>query len=127
MKLSKSELAVCGVCAGFLLFLAGWFGRGLLVAPGTYTVTAARPVTEDRAAPPAETTFFVPDTLLDLNTALLEDLEGLPGIGTVRAQAILDYREANGPFRRVEDLTLVEGIGQATLEGLLPYITVTTP
>ena len=46
------------------------------------------------------------------------------GIGEVKAQAIIAYREAYGPFRSVEELTLVKGIGEKTLQKLLPYICV---
>ena len=61
---------------------------------------------------------------VDINTAGLEELTALPGIGEVRAQAILDDRAANGPFRYPEDLTRVSGIGEGILQGLLEYITV---
>ena len=45
----------------------------------------------------------------------------LPGIGEKRARAILDYRAEHGPFRYVEDLIRVEGIGEGLLEGILEY------
>lgn len=120
MKLSKAEWAAICLAGGFLLFFTGWYLRGASAA-GSYTVSAQHPPIEVSAAP-QET--FVPDELLDLNTARLEDLDGLPGIGTVRAQAILDYRDEHGPFRHTEDLTAVPGIGQATYELLAPYVTV---
>jgi competence protein ComEA len=62
--------------------------------------------------------------LLNLNTASAQELEALPAIGPVTAQAIVDYRAANGPFRSVEEITKVKGIGTATLEKLKPLITV---
>lgn len=53
---------------------------------------------------------------LDLNSASAEQLSAaLNGVGEAKAQAIVDYRNAHGPFQRVEDLTLVKGIGESTL------------
>ncbi len=61
---------------------------------------------------------------IDINRAEPWLLEALPGIGEVLAQRIVDYRSENGPFRRIEDLLQVEGIGPATLEKIKDYITV---
>jgi len=61
---------------------------------------------------------------LNVNLASQEELEELPGIGPVKAKAIVEFREKNGPFRTVEDLVQVPGIGKKTLEKLLPHITV---
>ena len=58
---------------------------------------------------------------LDLNTATLEELQQLPGIGPTRAKAIVHFREKSGPFRRVEDLLVIRGITRARLEKLRPY------
>ena len=62
--------------------------------------------------------------LININTAEAWLLESLPGIGTVKAQAIIDYREQNGHFRNIQELMKVEGIGLASFETIRHLITV---
>ena len=62
--------------------------------------------------------------LVNLNTATLDQLESLPGIGPVLAQKILDYRTENGPFKTIEGLMDVSGIGDKRFADLKPHITV---
>lgn len=88
-------------------------GEQLLV--GT-TTTGPAPATPPGAAPTAG--------LVNLNTAGAEELESLPGVGPVTAQAILDWRAENGAFSSVDQLLDVSGIGEATLDDLLPHVTV---
>ena len=61
---------------------------------------------------------------IDLNRAEAWLLEALEGIGETRAQAIVKYREQNGPFRNITDIIKVEGIGTATYEKIKHLITV---
>jgi competence protein ComEA len=61
---------------------------------------------------------------IDINRAKSWLLEALPGIGEVTAQAIVDYRDENGSFKRIEDLLQVKGIGEGTLAKIKDYITV---
>ncbi|TDR56668.1 competence protein ComEA [Halomonas ventosae] len=60
---------------------------------------------------------------IDVNSADAELLAELPGIGETRAAAIVEDREANGPYESAEDLTRVSGIGEATVEGLADQVT----
>jgi competence protein ComEA len=61
---------------------------------------------------------------IDINRAEPWLLEALPGIGEVKAQAIVGYRNEHGPFKRIEDLLKVSGIGPATFEKIKDFITV---
>ena len=56
---------------------------------------------------------------IDINRATLDDLITLPGIGPALAQRIIDYRIEHGPFRSVEELEYVNGIGPQTVKGLI--------
>ncbi len=61
--------------------------------------------------------------LVSLNTATLEQLETLPGVGPVTAQKILDWRGANGAFSSVDQLLDIDGIGDKTLAEIAPHVT----
>src|SRR3989339_452854 len=62
---------------------------------------------------------------ININTADVGTLDLLlPGIGAVKAQAIIDYRELNGPFETIEEIMDVSGIGQVTFDGLKDLMTV---
>ncbi len=65
-----------------------------------------------------------PAAPVDLNAATLDVLDGLPGIGPVLAQRILDWRAAHGRFASVDELGEVSGIGEATLADLRPLVSV---
>ncbi len=63
--------------------------------------------------------------VVNINTANKEQLESLPGIGPVKAQAIIEYRAKNGLFKTLEELKKVNGIGDKTFDGLKSQVTLT--
>ena len=77
---------------------------------GEVGVTAPVPTSADQSG------------LLNINTATIQQLEALPGIGPVKARAIVDYRQKNGAFERPEQIRQVSGIGPATFEGIQDLI-----
>ena len=113
----KCEKILLGLTALFLALLLALFLRDR-------AALSAAPVTvETENAVPQES--FLPDVSpLDVNSASAEELAGLPGIGEVLAQRIVDYRTANGPFEAVEDLLSVSGIGEKRLTELEGRITI---
>lgn len=62
---------------------------------------------------------------VNLNTATATELEALPGVGAATAARIVEYRQKNGAFKKVEDLMNVRGIGEKTFLSLKPMIVVT--
>jgi competence protein ComEA len=64
---------------------------------------------------------------LDLNTATSADLQKLPGIGPALADRIIEYRQKNGSFKKVEELMNVQGIGEKSFLRLKPLVSVIPP
>lgn len=86
-------------------------------------------VGKETAAPPGDVTEAGSDpaggtALVNINSAGVEELETLPGIGEVLAATIVQYREEHGPFTSVDQLVDVSGIGEVTLEELRDLVTV---
>jgi competence protein ComEA len=62
------------------------------------------------------------ETKINLNEATKEEFESLPGIGPAKAATFIQYREENGPFKKIEDIKNISGIGDKTFEKLKEYI-----
>nr|WP_239493336.1 helix-hairpin-helix domain-containing protein [Luteitalea sp. TBR-22]BCS33309.1 hypothetical protein TBR22_A25360 [Luteitalea sp. TBR-22] len=90
-----------------------------LVALFAPVAPAAARAQETRAAAPAQ--------VVNVNTATAAQFEALPGIGPSMAQRIVSYREKNGPFKKLEDLMNVQGIGEKSFLKLRPYLSVGAP
>jgi competence protein ComEA len=61
---------------------------------------------------------------IDLNSASVSDLESLPGVGRRTAERIIEYRQKNGSFKKIEELMNVKGIGEKSFLKLKPLIAV---
>jgi competence protein ComEA len=85
---------------------------------GPSTVTADQSKSPSRAATAPST------AIVNLNTASASDLEGLPGIGAKTAARIIEYRQKNGPFKKIEELMNVRGVGEKNFLKLKPQLTV---
>ena len=62
--------------------------------------------------------------IVNINTASAAELDSLPGIGAKTAERIIEYRQKNGPFKKIEDLMNVRGVGEKNFLKLKPQITV---
>ena len=115
-KPSKSEWVLLGITGVFLCLVLALFWQDRAAAGPGMTVQAQTQVPQEALTPDLSP--------IDLNTADVYDLQRLPGIGEVRAQAIVAYREEHGPFSSVDELDNVEGIGEGILSGLRDYASV---
>jgi len=104
-----------------------WRDRALLVLLGCLVVLLGwRWYWDHHGAKPTDVTRS-PKHLVDLNRATAADLGQLPGVGPQTAERVVRHREQNGPFRSLDDLKQVGGIGDKTVAKLAPWVTLSSP
>ena len=118
--MKKNQWLLFGITAAFICILIGIFigrnhlgGQNLNIQSGQ---TPSLPVTEPLKP--------VGDGRININTATVEQLDLLDGIGTAIAQRIIDYRTEHGPFAEIEDIMKVSGIGAKKFVQIKDYIKV---
>ena len=129
MKLKWYELLLGCVTLVFIALLVGFLigrgsGGGVVITtqkePESVSTMPSEPEENLRSLPVFEESVFP----VDINTATAKQLTEVPGIGEVLAERIVEYRNENGAFSSVYDLTAIKGIGENKLEEMLEYITV---
>ena len=111
IKLSKTGVFLLVLTALFLLSVGTVYLLTPRTTQGDYTVEAQAPSEKPKT------------DKVNINTADANELDALPGIGPVLAQAILDYRAEHGDFQTLDELLEVRGIGSAKLDAMRDEIT----
>ena len=103
--------------------------RTCLAVLALVAVSGASPATFAQQPAPAQESAETPRpaAAVNINTANAEQLASLPGIGPKTAERIVEYRQKNGSFKKIEELMNVKGIGEKSFLKLKPRITVGTP
>jgi len=120
----RDRIAIAVIAA---LVIAGWgvgYRRARQRDTGYRLIRDAVTVPVEIAA---QSSMPTAETPLDLNTADAVALDALPGIGPVKAAAIVAHRRDNGPFRAVDDLLAVYGIGAVTVDRIRDLVKVESP
>lgn len=111
-------LVGAGIAGGVFFLLNRPQGAAVTIVVPTPTSPGPASVAGNSATPERQ--------LININLATAEQLDGLPlpGFGLGKAQAIIDYRNKNGPFQRIDELMKVPGIGPTIYQGLKDLVTV---
>ena len=101
------------------LFVAAILATAALTVAAPSSASPLQEKSQDAKAAPAQ--------VVNLNTAPAEQLERLPGVGPSTSARIIEYRQKNGGFKKIEELMNVRGIGEKAFLKMKSQITVTTP
>jgi len=127
-RLSRAEVTAIVITLVLAALVGGYHlgSRDVRAEHGHMTVETlqANAGDTDAAQDEAQANAQTSQGLVNINTASEAELCILPGIGEVRARNIVEYREKNGPFEKIEDITLVAGIGSGIFEDIIDLITV---
>ncbi len=91
------------------------------------TLVASHPQPASAQTPNRDAGKATSGGVVNINTAAAADFEGLPGIGAKTAARIVEYRQKNGPFKKVEELMNVRGVGEKSFLKLKPQLIVAAP
>lgn len=118
--MKKSLHLLLTVTLVFIGFVAGIFvGRNAIG-----TLITLNPSKDNPSTAISQSDDSVQKGKVNINTAQISELMLLPGIGTTKANSIIEFREKYGKFTGIEDLIYVDGFSYVTIEELRPYITV---
>lgn len=113
------KLLICGVLFSFIFYTHFGLEQG---DQGEAHLDILSPALASDPEQPFAKKEAIPPKSLDMNKASLDELILLPGIGEKLAKTIISDREANGPFKKAEDLLRVKGIGPKNLEKITPFL-----
>ena len=123
----------CGLLVCLALLAVGQQSVRYLWSPSAPTFEpqfdqpAAGQAAVGQSAVPQSAALAAPQFMVDVNQAPQHELEALPEVGSGLATRIVDYRQSQGPFRQIDDLLHVRGVGPRTLEQLRPMLLVGLP
>ena len=95
-----------------------------LVAATALVAATGAPLAAQTKTPPAATAKPASTAVVNINTASATEIATLPGVGAKMAARIIEYRQKNGPFKKVEELMNVRGIGERNFLKLKPQLAV---
>lgn len=132
MKDHQGSTVLLALCLAFICFIGGFLLGSGRRGTEVQIITEKAETTAPSAAPAEPTegsseTQIDADFLININTADLEELMELPGIGETLAERILAYRQEHGAFASIEEIMEVSGIGETRFENMKDYITVEEP